>query len=117
MRKGSSWLAAALGTGLAAGGAVAAGLAADGPWALAGAAAGAVTGSFAPTVYDAIRRRDADRNAFQGMTEGAVPPSPARLLDPRLALVGFVGRHGELAILELKAAVATADRHPAAPSS
>jgi hypothetical protein len=36
---------------------------------------------------------------WQRTKEGALQPSPARLLDPRREVVGFVGRQGELAEL------------------
>ena len=64
-----------------------------------GAVIGVVTGSFAPSVYDAIGKRDAAREGLRGAFERRPPQSWARLLDPRLELVGFVGRADELAAL------------------
>jgi tetratricopeptide (TPR) repeat protein len=80
-------------------GAVVAYVLTGGPWALAGAAAGAVTGSFAPSVYDAIRQRGAEHEALREAFERSPPESWARLLDPRRELVRFIGRDDELAVL------------------
>ena len=60
---------------------------------------GAVAGAFAPSLYDGLRERGARHEGWQGTMEGAPPPSPARLLDPRREVVGFVGRERELAEL------------------
>jgi hypothetical protein len=93
------WQALVLGAGLAAAGAgIAYGLA-GGPWAAAGAVIGAVTGAFAPSVYDGVRERGATSETWQGTLENPPPQSWARLLDPRRELAGFVGREGELAAL------------------
>jgi hypothetical protein len=85
--------------GLAGGGAAAGFFLAGGKWAVAGAVIGAVTGSFAPTVYDRIRDRSSRRQTWQAMVEPAPGTSWARLLDPRREVVGFVGRQAELAAL------------------
>jgi len=90
------WRALAGGVGFAAAGAALAYVLAGGPWAVVGAVVGAATGSFAPSVYDAIRRRDAAREGLRDTFEKSPSQSWARLLDPRRELVGFVGRTGEL---------------------
>lgn len=95
----SQWRALAWGAGVAAVGAAIADVLAGGPWAAAGAAAGAVAGVFASSVYDTIRGKDAAREAWLGTLEKTPPQSWARLLDPRLELVGFMGRQNELATL------------------
>jgi tetratricopeptide (TPR) repeat protein/DNA polymerase III delta prime subunit len=84
---------------LAAGGGVAASALADGRWGVVGAAVGAVTGAFAPTVYEALRDRQARDNALRDVVERRPPISWARLLDPRLEVVEFIGRRNELASL------------------
>ena len=99
MSRRSWWWALGLGVGLAAAGAGIAYVLAGGPWAAAGAIIGAVAGAFAPSVYDGVRERGVEREAWQGSLEGPPPQSWARLLDPRRELVGFVGRKEELAIL------------------
>jgi len=91
--------ALAWGAGLAAAGAVIAYVLVGGPWAIAGVAIGAVAGAFAPSVYDAVRAKDAKHEDLRGALEKTVPSSWARLLDPRRELVGFVGRDDELASL------------------
>ena len=91
--------ALAWGASLAAAGAVIAYVLVGGPWAIAGVAIGAVAGAFAPSVYDAIRAKDAKREDLRGALEKTVPRSWARLLDPRRELVSFVGRDDELASL------------------
>ena len=93
------WRALAGGVGFAAAGAVVAYVLVGGPWAVVGAVIGAATGSFAPSVYDAIRRRDAVREGLRDTFEKSPPQSWARLLDPRRELVGFVGRTDELGAL------------------
>ena len=67
--------------------------------AAAGAVIGAVAGAFAPSIYDGVRARGIARQRWLGTVEPPVPRSRARLLDPRLELVGFVGRDAELAAL------------------
>ena len=99
MSRRSWWWALVLGVGLAAAGAGIAYVLAGGPWAAAGAVIGAVTGAFAPSVYDGVRERGVTREAWQGSLESPLPQSWARLLDPRRELVGFVGRKEELAAL------------------
>ena len=95
----SRWRALAGGVGFAAAGAAFAYVLVGGPWAVVGAVIGAATGSFAPSVYDAIRRRDAAREGLRDTFERSPPLSWARLLDPRRELVGFVGRADELGAL------------------
>jgi tetratricopeptide (TPR) repeat protein len=87
------------GVGLAVAGAALAYVLAGGPWAVAGAVIGAATGSFAPSVYDVIRRRDAAREGLRDTFEKSPAQSGARLLDPHRELVGFVGRTDELRAL------------------
>jgi Mrp family chromosome partitioning ATPase len=99
MTRGSQVRALAWGAGLAAAGAVIAYVLVGGPWAIAGVAIGAVAGAFAPSVYDAVRAKDAKHEDLRGALEKTVPRSWARLLDPRRELVGFVGRDDELASL------------------
>jgi tetratricopeptide (TPR) repeat protein len=94
-RRSLSW-PLAWGVALAVAGAVFTYYLAGGPWALAGAVIGAVTGSFAPSVYDDLRRRHANRNVLDSTVELTVPRSWTRLLDPRLEVVQFVGRDEEL---------------------
>jgi hypothetical protein len=60
---------------------------------------GAITGAFAPSLYDGLRERGARHEGWQGTVEKAPPQSRARLLDPRREVVGFVGRESELAEL------------------
>ena len=60
---------------------------------------GAVAGAFAPSLYDGLRDRGARQDDWRGAVEKALPHSPARLLDPRREVVGFVGRDRELAEL------------------
>jgi hypothetical protein len=92
----SRWPALAWAVGLAAAGGVIAAILAGGHWAYAGAAIGAVTGSFAPVAYDAIRGRTATRENLLDAFEHKPPQSLARLLDPRLELVEFIGHDDEL---------------------
>jgi tetratricopeptide (TPR) repeat protein len=99
MTRRSQARALAWAIGLAAAGAVIAYVLAGGPWAIAGIAIGAVTGSFAPSVHDGIRGRDTRHADLRSAFEKIPPRSRARLLDPRLELVGFVGRADELAAL------------------
>jgi len=99
MTRGSQARALAWATGLAAAGAVIAYLLAAGPWAIAGVAIGAITGSFAPSVYVGFRDRTTKRSDLRGAFEQAPTQSTARLLDPRRELVGFLGRQDELAAL------------------
>jgi hypothetical protein len=99
MTRGSKVRALAWAISLAVVGSVTAYLLLGGPWAIAGIALGAVTGSFAPSVYDGIRRRDTEREHWQASFAKAPRRSPARLLDPRLELVSFIGREIELAKL------------------
>ena len=63
-----------------------------------GAAIGAVSGAFAPTVADAILTRAAAREqlALSAVLPRS-PDRPARLLDPDRGVVEFTGRVGELA--------------------
>jgi hypothetical protein len=93
------WLAVVCGIGLAAVGGGVAYLLASGPWAAAGAVIGAVAGFVAPYVQDEISGRADLRERMQEATEKALPGSWARLLDPRLGLIDFVGRVDELAAL------------------
>ena len=81
---------------MAAGGAVVASMLAGGDAAIAGAAIGAITGAFAPSVADRIREWRRNVRGLGLVIEPDVPWSPARLLDPRLQLVGFSGRENEL---------------------
>jgi tetratricopeptide (TPR) repeat protein len=99
MTRRSRWPALGFAVCLAAAGAVVAYLLAGGPWAAAGAAVGAVTGGFAPSVYDGLRERGARHDAWEGTVENPLPRSWARLLDPRREVVGFLGRDEELAAL------------------
>lgn len=82
----------------AAGALVAFGLAGT-SWAAAGAVIGAVTGAFAPSVYDGLRDRDKRRGDWRNAVDVGPQQSWARLLDPRLKLVGFVGREEVLTSL------------------
>ena len=84
---------------LASAGAAAAYELAGGRWGVAGAIAGAVTGAFAPSVLDLLRSRGAGRDRWKEIAEARPPRSWARLLDPRLEVVRFVGRDSELAKL------------------
>jgi Tetratricopeptide repeat len=88
-----------LAVGLAAGGAVLGAVLADGRWALAGAAVGAVAGSFSPSVLEYFRGRDQARHHWEATTEPRAPAGPAGLLDPREEVVGFTGRDDELHVL------------------
>ena len=99
MTRGSRARALAWAIGLAAAGAVLAFVLAGGPWAIVGVAAGAVTGSFAPLIYDGLRGRAAKRADLRDAFELVPHQSWARLLDPRRELVGFLGRDDELAAL------------------
>jgi hypothetical protein len=72
MTRGSQMRALAWGASLAAAGAVIAYVLAGGRWAIAGVAMGAVAGAFAPSVYDAIRARDARREELRGALEKTV---------------------------------------------
>lgn len=72
---------------------------AGGRWGVVGAVIGAITGGFAPSVYDVLRGRGVRRVGWEELAERSPPRSLARLLDPRLELVRFVGRDGELAEL------------------
>jgi hypothetical protein len=69
---------------------------ADGRWALAGAAIGAVTGSFSPSVLEYFRDRDQARETWEATAEQRGAVGPAGLLDPRAQVVGFTGRGDEL---------------------
>jgi len=84
---------------LASAGSVAAYELAGGRWVVAGAITGAVTGAFAPSVLDMLRGRGAGRARLKEIAEKRPLRSWARLLDPRLEVVGFVGRDSELAEL------------------
>jgi hypothetical protein len=95
----SRWRALVWGIGVAAAGAALAYVLAGGRWAVAGAVIGAVTGSFAPSVYDAVGERDAAHESLRSTFERVPPQSWTRLLDPRRELVGFVGRTDELVTL------------------
>ncbi|SEG27383.1 Tetratricopeptide repeat-containing protein [Thermomonospora echinospora] len=58
---------------------------------------GAVTGGFAPTVFDWLKERAVTREALGELEELAGPVGgPAGLLDPRRQVVEFVGRDDEL---------------------
>jgi hypothetical protein len=78
----SFWPALACSTGLAAIGGVVAVVLASSDWVYLGVAIGAVTGPFAPPVYDAIRKRGAGHEELQQAFEQAPPHSLARLLGP-----------------------------------
>jgi tetratricopeptide (TPR) repeat protein len=93
------WRAASLAVGLASVGAAIAYVLAGGGWAVWGAVIGAVTGSFAPSMYDALRERDAGQEHWMALIDNGPPQSWARLLDPQREVVGFVGRERELAAL------------------
>ena len=99
MNRGFGWFALLLGVGLAAAGALVTYGLAGGPWAGVGAVVGAVTGAFAPSVHDGIRKRRAARKSWQDTVERRPHRSWARLLDPRFGVVSFVGRQRELAAL------------------
>ena len=88
-----------LAVALAAGGAVLGGVLANGRWALVGAAIGAVTGSFSPSVLEYFRSRDQARQAWEATAEQQAAVGPAGLLDPRDQVVGFTGREDELRTL------------------
>jgi hypothetical protein len=101
--RGSGW-ALVWAAALAAGGAVAAAVLSDHHYAWAGGALGAVTGAFAPSVFEALRRRSQARKSLASLGRrsrpGAVPAGgsgPAGLLDPYRGVVDFVGRADELA--------------------
>ena len=94
------WIALALGLGVATVGAAITYLLTGGRWAWAGAIMGAVAGSFAPSVSDGVRKRNARKKDLQGIFEKAPPQSWARLLDPRRMVVDFIGREDELRILK-----------------
>lgn len=72
---------------------------AGGPWAGVGAVIGAVAGAFAPSLYDRMRERDAAQKSWADSVEQVPLGSGARLLDPRRAVVDFVGRDDELSAL------------------
>jgi hypothetical protein len=97
--RGSRWLVLAFAVGLAAAGAVIASVLAGGRWTYLGAAIGAVTGSFSPLVWDAVRDRASKEEDLRAKFEAPLPQGPARLLDPRRQFVGFVGREDELSTL------------------
>jgi hypothetical protein len=78
MTLGSKTRALMWAVSLAAAGAVIAYLLAGGPWAIVGIAIGAVTGSFAPNVYDEIRGRDSKREDLRNTFEKTPPRSWAR---------------------------------------
>ena len=99
MNRGHKWVSLASGVCLAAVGAVVAYLLAGGQWAAVGVVIGAVTGNFAPSVFEGLRKRSTAQEAWRDTLEQAPTRSLARLLDPRLELVGFVGRGAELAAL------------------
>ena len=99
MSRKFGWVALVLGVGLATAGALAAYLSAGGPWAAAGAAIGAATGAFAPSLYEGTRRRGQAREFLRSTFEEVPPMGWARLLDPRHEIVAFIGREAELASL------------------
>ena len=92
MGRGSGQKALSSGVGTAAAGALIAYFSAGGRWAAVGAAAGAVSGSFAPTIYDAVRERGAAWRQWRRVPERVFRQSPAGLLDPRRQVVDFLGR-------------------------
>jgi hypothetical protein len=99
MSRRSGWAAPTLGVGLAAVGGVVAYVLHGGLWAGVGAAIGAVAGAFAPTLYDGMRKQREARQSRRAAVEQPPAESRARLLDPRLEVVGFIGRQAELAAL------------------
>jgi hypothetical protein len=87
-------LAAGLGIVLAGGGAAAGFFLAGGPWAAAGAVIGAVTGSFAPMVYERVKvsigvvhktLTDAFRNSNRSPTAGQGRPQLSNVVTERHA--------------------------------
>jgi tetratricopeptide (TPR) repeat protein len=99
MGRGSGLRALVAGVGTAAAGALIAYFSAGGRWAAVGAAAGAVAGPFAPTIYDAIQERGAAWRKWRRVPERVFRQSPAGLLDPRRQIVDFLGRPKELEAL------------------
>jgi tetratricopeptide (TPR) repeat protein len=99
MRRGSGLRALLTGVGTAAAGALIAYFLAGGRWAVVGAVAGAVSGPFAPTIYDAVRERGAAWRKWRRVSERVLRQSPAGLLDPRRQIVDFLGRPEELEAL------------------
>jgi tetratricopeptide (TPR) repeat protein len=99
MRRGSGLRAIIAGGGTAIVGTLIAYASAGGRWAPVGAVVGAVSGSFAPTVYDAVRERSAAWQKWRSVPERAFQQSPAGLLDPRRQIVDFLGRPAELDVL------------------
>src|SRR5262245_1985754 len=99
-----SGLDSGVGVGLAVVGALAAAWLGDHKTAWLGGVIGAVSGAFAPSVFDAVRERVVAREGLDSVVEitaGSLDggEQPSRLLDPRRQVVGFVGRGRELAAL------------------
>lgn len=99
MRRGSGLRAIIAGVGTAIAGTLIAYVSVGGRWAPVGTVVGAVSGSFAPTVYDAIRERGAAWRRWRSVPERVFRQSPAGLLDPRRQIVDFLGRPVELEAL------------------
>ncbi|GAA1517364.1 hypothetical protein GCM10009677_58350 [Sphaerisporangium rubeum] len=89
------------GVGLAALGAAFGQLLGTTPLAVLGATVGAVSGAFAPTIYDAVRDRNRKQDALPATAElVSTHHGPASLLAPDRRVVSFAGREAELAALE-----------------
>lgn len=99
MQRGSRVTAVASAVGLAVVGVAIGDALAGGPGALIGAVIGPLAVAFAPPFYDAVRASGKAWRRWQQAVEQPVAVGAARLLDPRRALVGFVGRDEELAAL------------------
>jgi hypothetical protein len=97
---GGQWLVrVVVGAGMAGLGALSATWLGDHHFAWLGGISGAVSGGFAPTVFDWTKDRTGEQEVRARVRELAAGSGPADLLDPRRAVVDFVGREGELARL------------------
>ena len=76
MRRGSGLRALVTGAGTAAVGALIAYFSAGGRWAVVGAVAGAVSGPFAPTIYDVIRERGAAWREWRRVSDQVMAAVP-----------------------------------------
>jgi tetratricopeptide (TPR) repeat protein len=85
--------------GLAAVGALVAHALAKGVWDLVGLETGAVTACLAPLLYAVQHEQSEARKLWCSSSEHPLSPSSARLLNPLLKVVDFVGRKTELASL------------------
>ena len=93
--------AGGLGVGLASAGAAVGQVLGDTSWAWVGGIVGAVSGAFAPTLYDAVRERGRAKETARSVAElTSGDTGPASLLAPHREAVDFVGREVELAALE-----------------